>query len=551
MTPAPTHTYFKPAPEIQSIMDRMSLDEKIGQVMAVGFEGTDLTPGIQEMIRRYHVGGIILFARNVQSPQQLAHLNNAMQKTALDSGHPGLIISIDQEGGRVARLKETQGFSEFPGAMAIAATGNVENARKIAQALAIEMKAVGINADFAPDLDVNNNPDNPVINIRSFSSDPEIVAKFGVAFLEGLQEKGIMAFGKHFPGHGDTSIDSHVSLPVVPFDRNRLEKVEFIPFKAAMKANVAGIMSAHIIFPAIEPVSNLAGTLSPRVLTGLLRDELGFDGLLVTDSLEMGALATSGYSTAAAAAQALYAGADLLLLCHKQEEQIEAFNLIKQKIEKGEIPLARLDEAVARTLTAKARFFVLSPEMVDEEAIASVVFTQENKNIAIEVASQSITLLKNDGHILPLQPQQKILIIENSSTKGISSSLNGTSAYMDDTPSKAQISNILSTANTMHSLYGEDFVVVLFSIDATQHTDQAKIVDELLKANIKMVVVATRMPYDALAFSDLPVYVVTFDSTPAMLSTLPDFLYGKIYPQGHLPVEIPDLYPILSGIEGF
>jgi len=529
----------------------MSLDEKIGQVMVVGFEGTDLTPGIHEMITRYHAGGIILFARNVQSPQQLAQLNNAMQKAALDSGHPGLIISIDQEGGRVARLKENQGFTEFPGAMAIAATGKVENARVIARSLAQEMKAVGINADFAPDLDVNNNPDNPVINIRSFSSDPQMVAEYGVAYLEGLQENGVMAFGKHFPGHGDTNIDSHVSLPVVPYDRARLETVEFVPFIAAMKANVAGIMSAHIIFPAIESTPNLAGTLSPKVMTTLLRDELGYDGLLVTDSLEMGALATSGYSTAAAAAQALLAGADLLLLCHKQDEQIEAFNLIKSKIEKGEIPLERLDEAVARVLTAKARFNILSPEQVSEALLASSVFTPDNRQTAVEIATQSITLLKNEGNILPLTPQQKILVIENPSVRGISAVLNGTAALIDENPTREQISNILSTAAAMQNMYGDDFVVVFFSIDATLHRDQVKIVDGLAKSNIKFVVVAVRMPYDLLVFKNVPAYVVTCDTTPAMLSALPGFLFGRYLPQGHLPVEIPDFFPVLSGMEEF
>ena len=190
-----------------------------------------------------------------------------------------MFIAIDQEGGRVARLTEDKGFTEFPSAMAIGATADPENAYRMASAMAAEMRAVGINVDFAPDLDVNNNPANPVIGTRSFSSDPNKVAAFGAAFARGLQENGILAFGKHFPGHGDTGTDSHIALPLVPHDRARLDQIELVPFKAAIAENFAGIMSAHVTFPAIDPNPGMPATLSRPVLTGLLRDELGFQRL--------------------------------------------------------------------------------------------------------------------------------------------------------------------------------------------------------------------------------------------------------------------------------
>src|SRR5215216_2993094 len=198
--------------------DSLTLEQKIGQLMIIGFEGTQAGPTLLEMISNYYIGGVVFFARNVESPWQMAELINKLQQTAIERGNPGLFIAIDQEGGRVARLTEDKGFTEFPSAMAIGTTADPENAYRMASAMAAEMRAVGINVDFAPDLDVNNNPSNPVIGTRSFSSDPNKVAAFGAAFVRGLQENGILSFGKHFPGHGDTGIDSHFALPIVPHD---------------------------------------------------------------------------------------------------------------------------------------------------------------------------------------------------------------------------------------------------------------------------------------------------------------------------------------------
>jgi beta-N-acetylhexosaminidase len=304
---------------------------------------------------------VVLFARNVESPRQLAQLNGDLQRTVKANGDAGLIISIDQEGGRIARLRKETGFAEFPSAQSVGASSDPTGAaRQIARAMATEMKAAGINMNLAPVLDVNNNPANPVIGDRSFGADPALVAACGVAFIETLQTEGIMAVGKHFPGHGDTTVDSHVALPVVPHDRARLESVEFAPFKAAIRAGVAGIMSAHISFPAIDSTPNLAATLSRKVMTDLLRDELKFGGIRMTDSLEMGALQTSGYPVPVAAITALQAGADLLLFNCGHAMNRQAHAAIVDAARRGEIPSARLDEAVRRVLIAKERFGVLN-----------------------------------------------------------------------------------------------------------------------------------------------------------------------------------------------
>ncbi|MEW5719262.1 MAG: beta-N-acetylhexosaminidase [Chloroflexota bacterium] len=345
---------------LDTILARMTLEHKAGQVMMFGFDGVALDAELRALIEQVHPGGVVLFARNVESPRQLAQLDTDLQRAAKSNGDPGLMISIDQEGGRVARLRQSQGFAEFPSARDVgAARDPAETARQIARAMAAEMKAAAINMDLAPVLDVNNNAANPVINDRSFGADPALVATCGIAFIETLQAEGIMAVGKHFPGHGDTTVDSHIALPIVPHARVRLEQIEFAPFKAAIAAGVAGIMSAHVAFPAIDPTPNRAATLSSKVMTDLLRDELKFTGIRMTDSLEMGALQTSGYPVPRAATTALQAGADMLLFNCGHALNRQAHAAIVDAVRRGEISMARLDEAVRRVLAAKERFGVL------------------------------------------------------------------------------------------------------------------------------------------------------------------------------------------------
>ncbi len=347
---------------IDAALARMTLEQKAGQVMMFGFDGVALDAELRALIEQVHPGGVVLFARNVESPRQLAQLDLDLQRAAKSNGDPGLIISIDQEGGRVARLRQPQGFAEFPSARDVGASHDpMETAREIASAMAAEMKAAAINMDLAPVLDVNNNPTNPIIGdrSRSFGADPALVTACGVAFIETLQAEGIMAVGKHFPGHGDTTVDSHIALPIVPHDRARLEQIEFAPFKAAIAAGVAGIMSAHVAFPAIDPTPNRAATLSSKVMTDLLRDELKFTGIRMTDSLEMGALQTTGYPVPRAATTALNAGADMLLFNCGHALNRQAHAAIVDAVTRGEIPLTRLDEAVRRVLIAKERFGIL------------------------------------------------------------------------------------------------------------------------------------------------------------------------------------------------
>ena len=325
-----TNTAEATPARVDEILAAMSVQEKVGQLFMVYFEGPALSAPLRQMIEDYHIGGVVLFAiaGNIESTTQVANLINDAQATAVQSGaQVPLFVSVDQEGGPVVRL--TDGFTVFPSQMAVGATASVTQARRMATVTAQELKALGFNMNLAPVLDVNNNPDNPVIGLRSFGSSPEQVAALGTAMIEAYRAQGMVATAKHFPGHGDTAVDSHYGLPVVPHDRAHLDSVEFPPFRAAIVADVPAIMTAHVLFPAIDPSAGRPATLSSLVLQDLLRKEMGFDGLIVTDSLSMGALANLVGATEAAQL-AFRAGADLLAygadIGHAPAESLAAYD---------------------------------------------------------------------------------------------------------------------------------------------------------------------------------------------------------------------------------
>ncbi len=538
-TPVNTHDPIPdPRSPVSDLIGQMTLEQKVGQIMIIGVEGTSITPAMRQMIEQVHVGGIILYEYNVDTPDKLAQLDANLQQVARQSKQPGLFICIDQEGGGVTRMRETKGYTEFPSPMAVAATGTIENVRRVARAISTELKAVGINMDLTPVLDVNNNPDNPIIGARSFSSDPRRVAEYGVAFIEAMQAEGVIAIGKHFPGHGDTGIDSHVSLPTIPHDRARLEAVEFVPFRAAMKANVAGLMSAHITFPAIDPTPGLAATLSPRVLTGLLRDEINYDGLLMTDSLVMGALKESGYAAPQAAVAALEAGADILLFHGDYAQHREAHQLIVDKIKSGEIPMARLDEAVKRLLLAKQHFGITRVEGRASNAQAG---TAEIRALSRDVAAQSITLLRDDAHLLPLPTDAKLLIVETANGIGLGKTLGAATITVNAQPKASDINAVLGMGK-------DGRITLVATTDAGKNRQQADLVNALLKAKIPTIVVAVRGPYDLMYLEAAPTYLASYGSNPPSIEALAAVLTGKVKPRGRLPVELPGLYKLDSGL---
>ncbi len=511
----------------------MTTDQKVGQLMIIGFDGTAVDAELRDMITDYHVGGVILFARNVQSPEQVARLTNELQTIALESGHFGLFIAIDQEGGRVARLREDTGFTEFPSAMALAATSDPENARRMAAAMAVEMRAVGINVDFAPDLDVNNNPANPVIGTRSFSSDPARVAEYGIAFAQGLQENDVLAFGKHFPGHGDSAVDSHIELPLIPHDRTRLNEIELVPFRGAIQAGFAGIMSAHVTFPAIDPHPGMPATLSRSVLTSLLRDALGFKGIIATDSLEMGALAVNGYPPPVSAPLAFAAGADILLFNRDHAMHREAFTNLLRAIEDGKVSQEQLDASVLRILEAKQKFGILNPTLIADPAKAGEsTATPEHHALALELARKAITLLKDDASLLPLNPGEPVLVIETAAAKGLGSLLGAITFEVKNDPDARAIADALNAAHNVHK-------VVVTATDASLYPGQVQLVNELLAQNPNVIIVSVRTPYDIRVLPVVPVVLAAYGGNPPTLRAIADILMGTSEASGVLPVTLP------------
>jgi beta-N-acetylhexosaminidase len=441
--------------------------------------------------------------------------------------------------------------------MALSATARdarsaAENVRLAGQAMAAEMRAVGINTNFAPDLDVNNNPANPVIGIRSFSSDPGRVALLGRAAIEGLQGGGVLAFGKHFPGHGDTGTDSHLDLPVVNHARPRLDAVEFVPFKAAIAANVAGIMSAHVSFPTIDDTPGLPGTLSMKVLTGLLRDELHFNGLVATDSLEMGALGRSGFPGPKAAARALYAGADLLLFNSGYQLHQSAIAQIVADVHAGVIPMTRVDQAVRRALLAKERFGLLQPVPADPAKAAEICASPAHRALTAKLSAESITVLRDTAARLPLSKNAGAIVVAVPAALKFAEQINGIEVRVGDIPTEKESAAALEAVRAHHGV-----PVIITLAGAKAGGKQAELAQKIIATGAPVILVALREPYDLMALAgaggarNAPALVATYGANPATWTALAAVLRGDAKPAGHLPVELPGLFPLGAGLDDF
>ncbi len=355
---------------------KSKLAQKIGQLLMVGFDGTSPTKEVECAIRKHHVGGVILFSRNIEHPLQLAKLTSSLQ--ALSKQGP-LFMGIDQEGGRVSRLSHP--FTKFPKARALGEINDIPLTYSAAEAMAKELTAVGINLNFAPVLDIDTNPDNPVIGDRAFSKSPLVVAEHGLAMMSGLQDNKIIACGKHFPGHGDTHLDSHKTLPTVTHSLSRLNDIELKPFIHLAQNRLASMMTAHVLYKGID--QKRPATLSKKIVTGLLREAIGFLGVVISDDLEMKGITDYG-TVAESAVLAIAAGCDLLLVCHSFDQQVATLAALIQAVEKGDIPEARIEQSVARILALKERFH-LGGRKTDLDAIKKVVGADQHQSLIEEI----------------------------------------------------------------------------------------------------------------------------------------------------------------------
>jgi len=353
----------------------------MGQLLIAGFNGQQIPAELRSLAREFSLGGVIFFARNVADPEQVAEL--AFDASRLVPELP-VWVSVDQEGGRVARLKAP--FTEWPPMATLGRSGDVTLAIRFARALAEELKAVGVTLDYTPVLDILTNPKNPVIGDRALGEKAEDVARLGSAIITTLQGEGLAACGKHFPGHGDTSTDSHFELPLVDHPPDRLRRVEFVPFRAAIAAGVATMMTAHVFVPALD--EKRPASLSKRIVGDLLRDELSYEGVILSDDLEMKAIANE-YAVPAAAVLALEAGCDGVLICSGDHDtQAAAIEALVHAVEEDRLPLTRVDDALARQRRAKERFLALpvAARPLSGRALRSALGRDENRAVAEEMS---------------------------------------------------------------------------------------------------------------------------------------------------------------------
>jgi len=357
-----------PRDPLKEQLNKMTLEEKVGQLVIVGMDGTELTENITNLIQNYHAGGVILYQKNITNSMQLLQLLNQL-KSSNNSKIP-LFLSLDEEGGAVSRLPDE--VTKLPSNKIIGEIDNEKLSYNIGLALALQLQAYGFNLNFAPVVDINSNPQNPVIGDRSFGAEADLVSRLGVATIKGLQNGGIIPVAKHFPGHGDTSVDSHVGLPIVNHDLDRLKSFELRPFQAAINTGVDAVMVAHILLPKLD--DEYPASLSHTIITGLLKEELQFQGLVVTDDLTMGAI-VKHYSLEQAAVQAVKAGSDLLLVCHDYESQVAVLKALHYAMAQGEIPEAQINNSVYKILQLKQKY------NLNNQTIANINVTSVNAEV--------------------------------------------------------------------------------------------------------------------------------------------------------------------------
>ncbi|MDD5092002.1 MAG: glycoside hydrolase family 3 N-terminal domain-containing protein, partial [Candidatus Wallbacteria bacterium] len=542
------------------LLQNMTLDEKIGQMIMLDLPVNDDAERIRtakERIRTVKPGGVILFAKDLGDDRAIIRLTDAIRKFSPIAP----LISVDQEGGRVTRILRC---TNFPGNMALGATGNPKFAYESGRIIARELSALGFNLNFAPVVDVNVNPENPVIDIRSFSEDPETVAEFGSSYMAGLHRERIISTAKHFPGHGDTAVDSHMELPTIPHGIDRVERVELVPFARLIKDGVDMIMTAHVTFPGIDSTTvisrktggkiNLPATLSEPILTGLLREKMGFSGVIVTDAFNMKAIADH-FGENEAVIRAIMAGADMILM---PSDPASAVSAIREQVLKGRISENRIDQSVARILALKAEYGLLDTR-IDEKPFDMRVKRAERivagrTNLLTEklISNRSVTLLRNIGGILPfentgrghlllLAPDARLLDMMKSASEKCGIALERMSAFV------YRGKDLTANAERIRKAMGKDVSVVLGthnlgrgSVGKSDLEDVNSVLGWAFESGAPVAALMIRTPYDAMLLPSLKAIVAVYgsDKGPNIDSGMAA-IFGLVNPSGKLPVSMP------------
>ena len=599
MQPVAAETTPSVTERVDAQLDQMTLEQKIGQMIMPDFRlwdgvnHTQLAPEVGRVIDRFDLGGVILFAENVSETEQTTKLVHDLQEVVEQdpSNDIPLFVTIDQEGGIVTRLGTG---TNLPGNMALGATRSPAYAEAAGGIIGSELHALGINVNFGPVLDVNNNPGNPVIGVRSFSSDPNLVGELGSAMTRGIQEQGVVATAKHFPGHGDTAVDSHYGLPVVDKSLAELKQLELIPFKRAVAEGIDMVMTGHIGMPQIEDevvestqgTFPLPATLSDDVITGVLREELGYQGLVVTDALNMQAIADN-FTESEAVIKTFKAGVDIALMptilrSANDVTKLESiFDDVIEAVESGELSEADINRSVERILTLKAKRGIWSEATsnvtLEEKLVEakSVVGSPEHKALERQMTEAAVTLVKNDRKTLPFKPKKGQTVLVLSPTKDQTDSMVKTIRSLEKNAGNLKQVNVLTeqySASTPHldqnpalqeKINQADYLIVGSNVNnsaklgasSADHYVPAEVFRQANRTGKKSVLLSLRNPYDVAVQPDADAQLLVYGfkgdpngpdseagNTKSAGPNLPAgirAIFGEFVPQGKLPVDVP------------
>ncbi len=567
---------------VRDTLKRMTLDEKVGQLLLPSIDAvvTSTDSGLYEkklhLVRDLKVGGIHVFGGSEALPAELLNPNYGASGSASRRGNPlaaatllnrlqqasaiPLLTTADFEGGAGYIL---DGATRLPREMAIAATRDTGLAFKAGEVAGAEARAVGVTVDFYPIFDVNNNPRNPIINIRSFGEDVGLVSEMGVAYMRGIQAGGALATAKHFPGHGDTDVDTHLGLAKIDYPRERLDRIELAPFRAAVDAGIDAVMSAHIILPALDPTPGLPATLSRPILTGVLRGEMKFDGLIFTDSMQMNAI-TKNFGNERAAVMAVKAGADFVV--HPPDEDA-ALKAITAAVESGEIPRGQIDASVERILRAKARLGLHKSRLVDVNAVETKLGGRAHEAVDAEICERALTLIKDDRNQVPLAVGKDASILylsvldypsgwrEGAPSRTFVPELrkrwpNVTAVEISDKTTPNEFDLVRALARRSDAVVASVFVrIASFSGRMDLSPQAAQLLESIASDQKKpFVTVIFGNPYTAMALPKLPAEILTYEYTDAMEAAAVRALAGEIAIGGKLPVSLPGMYQFGYGL---
>ncbi|MFH0802159.1 MAG: glycoside hydrolase family 3 N-terminal domain-containing protein [bacterium] len=520
----------------KSILNTLTLEQKAAQMVMVDFSGEEADAEVAASFKRHCWGGAILFPKNLKNAAQTANLLHSLQEISIAQSSLPLLTAVDQEGGMTAPLFFATALS--PGNMAIAATGNKRYAYEAARLSALELVNIGFNLNFAPVADINNNSENPVIGVRSFGDDPAQVAELTAEAVRGFMDGGIGACAKHFPGHGDTKMDSHLLLPSVSHGKERLDAVELLPFRAAIAAGVDSIMTAHILFPALD--TERPATLSPAILSDLLRHEMAFDGLIITDSMAMKAIADH-YGQGEAAVQSVMAGADIVLACGPQDKQVEILEALIRSIREKKISPERLDESVSRILRQKTKRPPVAPSQYGSSLLS------EARTLMKTISGESITLVKNNKNILPLKSPGLLGVLAPLHSGG--ELLPFFEGLRKRRPGSLILEVDFESDKTLAEINQERFsecscLLVLTTSRGIMPAAQEALIKELAASGPDVILAALHNPFHLSLFPEMDTSLATYGYRVSSLEALVKVLFGELNPKGRLPISLPGLFTV-------